>query len=441
MPSTRQLTIRYLPESSLRLDPKNPRFHSEKQIRQIARSIEAFGFNVPVVVDAKLQVIAGHGRVLASRQLKLAEVPTIQLDHLSDTQRRAFLIADNRLTENAAWDEQLLGEQLKCLSEAEIDFSLEVTGFEMAEIDLFIEGLASEGEAEEDRADALPTEFICVTRPGDLWCLGKHRVLCGDALDADSYSRLMEKKKASLLFTDPPYNVPIDGNTSGFGKTHYREFAMASGEMSEEQFTEFLRKSLAAAADNTLSGSMHFVCMDWRHMWQLLAAGTAIYSEFKNLCVWTKESGTMGSLYRSQHELVFVFKYGKTSHRNNIQLGKFGRNRTNVWNYPRANSFGRSSDEGALLTLHPTVKPVTLVADAILDCSARGELILDPFLGSGTTVIAAEKTGRTCYGLELDPQYVDIVVRRWQAFTGQNAQHATSGRLFNEIEKEVAHEL
>lgn len=434
-----RVSVFYRAIEDLKLDPKNPRLHSPRQIRQIARSIEAFGFNVPVLIDANLKVIAGHGRILACQQIGRTEVPTITLEHLTEAQARAFMIADNRLTENSVWDDRLLAEQLKDLAVLDLDFSLEATGFEMGEIDLRIESLTAEGEAKDDPADAIPlaTNAPAVSHPGDLWLLGRHRVLCGSALDDGCYEMLMGKQKAAMVFTDPPYNVPIEGNVSGLGAIHHREFAMASGEMSEAEFTAFLLRICTLLASHSVSGSIHFICMDWRHMSEVLSAGRQAYTELKNVCVWTKDNGGMGSLYRSQHELVFVFKSGVERHRNNVQLGQFGRNRSNVWHYPGANSFSRSGQEGNLLALHPTVKPVAMVADAILDCSARGDVVLDNFLGSGTTVMAAERTGRRCYGLEIDPLYVDTIVRRWQAYTGDRARHGTSGKAFDEVEVEV----
>jgi DNA modification methylase len=439
--SSRKLTIEYLPVGSLRPDPKNARLHSDKQVQQIAKSIAAFGFNVPVLVDANSQVIAGHGRLSACRLLSIKEVPAIRLEHLSEHQRRAFMIADNRLTENSEWDNRLLGEQLKILSEVELDFSLEVTGFEMGEIDLMIENLSPAVEGADDPADALPEpSSIQVSRVGDLWQLGKHRVLCGDALSEASYESLLGESRANVVFTDPPYNVRIAGNVSGKGQNKHREFVMASGEMSEAEFTRFLSNTFARLATYTLPGSLHYVCMDWRHMKELLATGDDAYSELKNVCVWVKDNAGMGSLYRSQHELVFVFKNGKSPHRNNVQLGQFGRSRTNVWNYPGANSFSRSSSEGDLLALHPTVKPVAMVGDAIMDCSARGDVVLDPFLGSGTTLVAAERTGRICCALELDPAYVDTAVRRWQAFTGEVAYRLADGQSFNRRQQEAERE-
>jgi DNA modification methylase len=324
----------------------------------------------------------------------------------------------------------MLGEQLKVLSELELDFDLETIGFEVPEIDLFIDGLNTVPEADPD--DRLPEiAETAVTVSGDLWQLGKHRVLCGNSLSTASYERLMEGAKAHLVITDPPYNVVIDGHATGNGAVHHREFAMASGEMSSGEFTEFLRRAMIAARDHSTAGSLAYYFMDWRHMTEILSAGEEVYTELLNLCVWAKSNGGMGSFYRSAHELVFLFKNGTGSHRNNIQLGKFGRYRTNVWNYPGANSFSRSDVEGNLLALHPTPKPVALIADAIKDCTARGDLILDPFLGSGTAVIAAERSGRRCYGLELDPLYVDTIIRRWQRQTKLEAVHVETGETFN----------
>jgi DNA modification methylase len=429
---TTTLEVTYLPTNSLKPHPQNPRIHKDKQVGQIAQSIKAFGFNVPILVDDRQNVVAGHGRLLAARKLGWNTVPVIKLNHLTESQYSAFLIADNRLTENSSWDERLLGEQLKVLSELELDFDLEVTGFEIAEIDVLIDGLESINEPDPD--DRLPAiENTAVSASGDLWQLGKHRVLCGDALIPENYERLMGGAKADLLITDPPYNVAIDGHASGLGKVRHREFAMASGEMNSEEFTEFLRKAMMLSRQSSQPGSLAYYFMDWRHMKQILAAGLEVHGEMMNLCVWAKNNGGMGSFYRSAHELIFLFKNGTASHRNNIQLGKFGRYRTNVWNYPSANTFSRSGPDGDLLALHPTPKPVALIADAIKDSTARGALVLDPFLGSGTAVIAAERTGRVCYGLELDPLYVDALIRRWQRRTKREAIHVESGESFGAI--------
>jgi DNA modification methylase len=348
------------------------------------------------------------------------------------------MIADNRLTENSVWDDRLLAEQLKDLSLLGLDFDIEVTGFDMGEIDLRIASLGEPCDPSDDPADVLPEAptSLPVSKMGDLWQVNQHRVLCGNALDNEAFATLLGDDRAAMVFTDPPYNVPIDGHASGLGAIHHRPFPMASGEMDRPEFTAFLRAAFRNLAEFSIDGSLHYVCMDWRHIEEGMNAGREVYTELKNLCVWAKDNPGMGSLYRSGHEFVFVFKHGRSAHRNNVQLGGFGRNRSNVWRYPGANSFARGGAEGNLLALHPTVKPVALVADAILDCSARGDIVLDAFLGSGTTVIAAERTGRRCYGLELDPAYVDTIVRRWQALTGGTARHAASGRTFDDLVRE-----
>jgi len=437
--AAKSLNIVYRPIRELKPDPNNPRHHSKKQIQQIANSIEAFGFNVPVLIDPDGNIVAGHGRILACDKLGWSEVPTLCLDHLTPAYVRAFRIADNRFTEIAVWDDRLLAEQLRELSLLDLDFSIELTGFEVPEIDLRIALLDDAPEAADDPADVLPEAAAGppLSQIGDLWVLGRHRLLCGSALDPAAFATLLGDERAAIVFTDPPYNVPIDGHASGLGAIHHRPFPMASGEMDRSEFTAFLGQAFRNLAAFSIDGSLHYICMDWRHIAELLAAGRDIYDELKNLCVWVKDNGGMGSLYRSQHELVFVFKQGRGSHRNNVQLGQFGRNRSNVWHYPGANSFARCGEEGNLLALHPTVKPVAMVADAILDCSARGEIVLDAFLGSGTTLIAAERTGRRCCGLELDAGYVDTTIRRWQALTGGSACHAASGRRFDDLAREA----
>jgi hypothetical protein len=435
----RPLKVVWRPIDELKPDPGNPRRHSKKQIRQIAASIKTFGFNVPILIDPNGNVIGGHGRLHACRLLGIIEVPTLCLDHLTPEQVRAFRIADNRLTEISTWDDRLLAEQLKALSVHGLDFNIEVTGFEMGEIDLRIALLDESPERDDDPADAVPEvpDGPPLGKIGDLWLLGPHRILCGDARDPAVFAMLMGEERAAMAFTDPPFNVPIEGHVSGLGAVHHRPFPMASGEMDRSEFTAFLGEACPNLASFSVAGSIHFICMDWRHAEELLTAGRNAYGELKNLCVWVKDNGGMGSFYRSQHELVFVFKHGCNGHRNNVQLGRFGRNRSNVWRYPGANSFARCGDEGNLSALHPTVKPVAMVADAILDCSARGDIVLDGFVGSGTTVIAAERTGRRCCGLELDPLYVDTIIRRWQKLTGGSARHAASGRSFDDLAREA----
>jgi DNA modification methylase len=433
------LALVYRPIDQLKPDPANPRRHSKKQIRQIANSIRAFGFNVPILIDRDGKIVAGHGRWLACHLLGITKVPTLCLDHLTPAQARTFMIADNRLTEIATWDDRLLAQQFKDLSLLGLDFSLEITGFVMGEIDLKIASLDDLPEPDDDPADVVPEVPTSppLSKIGDIWSLGRHRVLCGSALDGAAFAALMGEDRAATVITDPPYNVRIDGHASGLGAVHHRPFPMASGEMDRAEFTAFLGKAFRNLAAFSVDGAVHFICMDWRHAEELLAAGRGVYSELKNLCIWVKDNAGMGSLYRSQHELIFVFKHGRNGHRNNVQLGQFGRNRSNVWSYSRANSFGRCDEEGNLSALHPTVKPVAMIADAILDCSARGEIVLDAFLGSGTTVIAAERTGRRGYGMELDAGYVDTIVRHWQTLTGGSARHAASGRSFDDLAREA----
>ena len=430
-----QLLIQYLPLAQIRPDPNNPRLHDKRHVRQLAKSIEAFGFNAPILIDDEGQIVAGHGRHAAALLLGLLTVPTICVGHLSPQQRRAYMVADNRLGDLSKWDGKALAGLMLELAEADLSFDVEAAGFSVGEIDLMV-ATAEDDDGHTD--DFIPEPGPAITQAGDLWDLGDHVVLGGSALDEASYPALMGDEQADLVFSDPPYNVPIDGHVSGLGKVKHREFAQASGEMSEEEFIRFLMTALRLAARFSRDGSLHYWAMDWRHQYELSVAARAVYGEQVNLCVWGKTAAGMGSLYRSQHELFAVWRKGKARHRNNVELGRFGRSRSNLWRYPGANSFGRNSDEGNLLELHPTVKPVALVADAILDSTCRNDLVLDPFLGSGSTLIAAEKVGRRCRGIELDPGYVDTIIRRWQRWSGGQARRRSDGRLFDELEAEAA---
>lgn len=372
--------------------PRNARTHSRKQLKQIAASIERFGFTNPVLVSDDGEIIAGHGRVEAARMLDMKTVPTLALSHLSEADRRAYVLADNKLALNAGWDREILAIELQAL--VDLDFDLEVTGFSLAEIDLVLDE-ASDAEPAgvdvlEDQVPEPPDQPTC--QRGDLWLLGRHRLLCGDTRSATDIDRLIDGACADLVFTDPPYNVAIDGNVCGLGSVRHREFAFASGEMSKGQFVTFLSETLGNISRVMRDGAIAFVCMDWRHMGELLAAGENAFTELKNLVVWNKTNGGMGAFYRSKHELIFVFKQGKADHTNSFGLGETGRYRTNVWDYAGISSIGTTRSEE--LAMHPTVKPVALVADAIRDCSRRGEIVFDGFGGSGSTLIAAEKTGR-----------------------------------------------
>jgi DNA modification methylase len=426
-----QIQIEYRDVSDLALDPRNPRQHSQKQVNQIADSIREFGFVMPVVVDDQSQVVIGHARVLAAKRLGMTKVPVIELHHLSKAQLKALRIADNKLALHGAWDERLLAESFLEIKGLDVELDLGLTGFAFPEIEIVIDGLKADG-AEPEYEDASTGVPVC--RAGDLWQCGDHLLLCGDATCEASFEALMKEKLAGMVFTDPPYNLKIDGPVSGKGKTKHREFAQASGEMSREEFRKFLITTCTLLAKYAADGSIHYICMDWRHSADLLDAGEQIYSELKNIAVWVKSNAGLGSLYRSRHEFVFVFKSGKASHVNNIELGKYGRHRTNVWEYDSANVRSRKGHN--LLALHPTAKPVDLVMDAIRDCSKAGDIVLDAFLGSGTTLLAADRTGRICRGIELDPLYVDTAIRRWQNLTGRDAVRLFDGKLFRDLEAE-----
>lgn len=424
------------PIAELRPHAGNARTHSRRQVRQLADSITRFGFTNPVVVGDDDTILAGHGRVMAARELGMTEVPTLRLSHLSPAERRAYALADNKLALNAGWDRELLAIELQAL--IDLEFEVELTGFSLAEIDLALDAAADcdPGGRDNPEDDVPPVPERPISRQGDLWLCGRHRLLCGDAREAADHDILLQGEQVDLVFTDPPYNVPIDGHVCGLGRVRHRDFAMAAGEMSDSAFTEFLAVTLGHAAARCRDGAIAFVCMDWRHMGELLAAGRQVFTEMKNLCVWAKSNGGMGAFYRSRHELVFVFKVGDAPHTNSFGLGETGRYRTNVWEYPGISSFGRERD--AELALHPTVKPVALVADAIRDCSRRGELVLDGFGGSGTTLIAAEQTGRCARLIEYDPAYCDVIIRRWESFTGKRATLAASGESFEAVAEQRA---
>jgi DNA modification methylase len=401
---------RNLNPTLVRIDALKPlgretRKHPPAQLRKLQASIEQFGFVLPIVVDAASRVIAGWGLALAAEKLGLAEIPAVTVADLDEAKLRMLRLALNRLSEDSRWDLEALRLEFSDILEIDGEVDLCISGFEMGELDVALEGA---GDDEEDVLPALD-DAAPVTKPGDLWLLGDHRILCGDASMSESYARLLGDARAQMVFTDPPWNIPIAGNVSGLGATKHGDFAMGCGEMSAAEFEAFLRSTLGHAARNSADGSIHFVCMHWGKISELLAAAADLFSETKNLCVWNKTNAGMGSLYRSKHELIFVFKRGDAPHINNVELGRLGRNRTNVWDYPGQNVLSGTSK--SKLSLHPTVKPVALVADAIRDCSNRNGVILDPLGGAGTTLIAAEKTGRKAFLIEIDPRYVDVTIR------------------------------
>jgi DNA modification methylase len=416
----------WVPRRTLNPYAHNPKDHSDKQIDQVADSIQEFGFLNPIIIDESNNIVAGHARFLAAEKLGHAEVPVIQAKALSPAQVRAYRIADNKLAEKSKWNESELRLEIEYLDS--VDFNIEVTGLETGELDLLL-GNTEEEVKEASSLATLTAPNKTLIKEGDIFTLGEHRIVCGDCRDHTVMSALMNGMFADMICSDPPYNVKINGHVLTKKDAH-DEFAHASGEMTSKEFTAFLAIVFGSFIDFSKDGSIHTIFMDWRHMLEMLTAGQA-YDDLLNVCVWAKTNAGMGSLYRSQHELAFVFKNGKGSHQNNVQLGKFGRNRSNVWFEAGMNSFGCSRDE--LLAQHPTVKPIKLISDAILDVTRRGNVVLDGFLGSGTTLLAAEQTGRVGYGCEISPQYVEVAIKRFQAISDKSVIHEQTGLPFETL--------
>lgn len=427
--STWMLEIEMIPIGDLVPDPTNARIHDEKQVRDLAANMHEFDQISPTLVDEANGMLAGHGRRKAALLNGVTHVPCIRILGLTAQQKKALALADNKLHDMSSFDPDRL---LATLIELDVlDYDIGLAGFDTAELDALQESLSAIDEVA-DPADQMPLPGLpAVSRLGDLWLLGTHRLLCANSLEEESFKKLLDNKRADLIFCDQPFNVPVNGHVSGNGKVRHREFAFASGEMSPAEFTSFLISTMILMARYSTDGSIHYQCIDWRHIGEMRKAGEAAYTELKNICVWVKDSPGMGSFYRSQHELVFVFKNGKAPHQNNIQLGRNGRNRSNVWHYRGMNGFGRDRDK--LLASHPSVKPIGLIADAIRDASKRGALVLDPFVGSGSTILAAERTRRRAAAIEIDPLYVDTAVRRWEAMTGKSVVLAGDGRSFVDI--------
>ena len=424
-------TMEWIAVDALKPSARNARTHSKKQIRQIADSIGAFGFLVPILIDESGIIIAGHGRYAAAELLGLEQVPVVEVQGLSSAKRRALALADNKIAANAGWDREILAAELPELAEILVveGLDISITGFAPVEIDQLTMDFEEDPSDPDDNIDPEWTTATPVTKPGDLWELGPHRILCGDARKAADLARLMGNARAAMAFLDPPYNVRVR-DIVGRGRIKHGEFAMASGELSRADFVGFLEGTLATAAAVSRDGAVHFVCMDWRHIAELLEAGGVVYGDTLNITVWVKSNAGQGSFYRSQHELIAVFRVGKEAHLNNVELGRHGRSRSNVWCYPGVNTFraGRLDE----LQSHPTVKPVALVADAMKDCTRRGDVVLDTFCGSGTTILAAERVGRRAYTLELEPRFVDVAIKRWQAFSRKDAVHTETGLNFDE---------
>jgi DNA modification methylase len=429
---SRDLKPKYIALESLKPLGRETRKHSPGQIRKLQASLDEFGFVLPVVIDPNGGVIAGWGLVLASRKLGLKEIPAVTITAFGDAKLRALRLALNRLAEDSHWDGNAMALEFSDILALDSTIDLKISGFEMGEIDVL---LNADSNDEEDAFPAEDDTSGCASRKGDLWLLGEHRVFCGDALATSSYQRLLGEGRAQMVFTDPPWNIPIEGHVSGLGAAKHKDFVMASGEMTAAEFEAFLAMSLGHAARCSEDGSIHFVCMHWTKLRELLNATGDIYAELKNLCIWNKSNAGMGSLYRSKHELIFVFKQGTDPHINNIGLGRHGRHRANVWDYPGQNAIHGTSK--SKLALHPTAKPVALVMDAIRDCSNRCGIVLDPFGGIGSTLIAAEKAGRKARLIEINPRYVDTTIKRWQRLTGRAALKADTETSFHDAQVEA----
>ena len=432
------LSIEYLPIEQVAENPLNPRLHPDRQIKALIRSITEFGFVTPIIIGDDNGLIAGHGRLAAARKLGIAKIPVVRLAHLDPHQLRALMIADNRLTDMSHNDTGLLAENFKWLTVEGLSLDIEATGYSMGEIDLILDPPKREVEVDPDDELINPAHGRPVNRVGDVWQLGSHRLVCGSSLDGTAWSTLMDGEQAVMSCSDVPYNVKIGGHVSGMGKVQHREFCQASGELDRDAFTDFLQTAFQNMANHSRPGSLHYAFIDWRHLGEMQTAGEGAFTELKNVCVWDKGTGGgMGSLYRSAHELVFLWKAGRGRHRNNVELGRHGRNRTNIFRYPGIGTF-RHSDEGDLLQLHPTVKPVRMIADMMLDVTARGDIVIDGFLGSGTSIIAAERVGRRCFGIELDPIYADVIIRRFERHSGEEAVHLDNGKTYAELALERA---
>ena len=424
------MVLEYVATGLLKSYSRQVRRHAQSKIKRLAKFMEKSGVIIPLVVDKDNFVILGNARLTALILLGVESVPVIRVSHLDEGMIRALILADNQFTLNADWYKQALREELLYLEPRMLEIGLELIdlGFETGQLDITIGDLELDAPADET---PVPSDQPPVTQTGYVWHLGAHKLICGDARDEKTYQSLMGDELADMAFGDLPYNVKIDGHVCGNGSIQHREFAMASGEMTPAEFIAFMAMIFSHLRKFSKGGSVHMQCMDWRHSLELLTAAQQADYSYLNMAVWVKHTGGMGSLYRSQHELVHVFKSGTAAHINNVRLGKFGRNRTNVWQYEGANSL-RAERKGDL-ALHSTTKPVDMVADAIKDCSARGGIILDPTAGAGSTLIAADRTGRIARLIELDAAYCDVIVKRWQNLTGKKAVLGATGQAFDDM--------
>lgn len=426
------LEIEYLSISLVHANPNNARIHPQAQLRKLADAILEFGFLIPILVDNGGMILAGHARYQAALLLGLTAVPVVRVSHLTARQRRAFLLADNKLASLSSFDMEKLAVEFEYLLDGNDGYAISTTGFDIVEVDKV---LGYDRAAPAEDAVELPEDSaVPVSQLGDLWLIGKHRLLCGNCLDRANVQRLFAGEKAAAVVADPPYGVAIAGNVSGLGAKKHQDFLMGCTEMSDVELTySFFRPAFQLMAEFSHPGAIAFIFMDWRHARHVQNAADGVFHEHKNTIVWVKSNPSLGSFYKSQHEFVLAFKMSPGPTKNNFGLGGQGRVRSNVWQYPGANVFraGRKED----LEDHPTVKNLKMCTDAVLDVSAPGDIIFDPFLGSGTTMSAAAAAGRRGYGLELDPKYVDVIIRRVTEKTGLTAR-LEDGRTYAEIADE-----
>lgn len=420
------IAVVYLAAAQLAASGRKLRLHKKKDIQKLARAIADFGFLCPVLLDEHDRVIVGHARLEAAKLLGMTEVPCIRLDHLDEKRKRLFVIAEQRMGELSGWDREALALEFEELSALDPEFDLTISGFEEPQIDALTFG-CSDPEAVDDELPGLKGPIV--SRRGDLWLLGDHRLLCGDATEPSDLNLLMAGQLAAVVVTDAPYNVPVAGHVTS--RRDHGEFVSGSGEMSDEQFTEFLAKIMRQSLSALSGSALAYMFMDWRHIGNMVDAARVASLDLVNLCVWDKGQGGQGSFYRSQHELCFCFRSGPGPHLNQVELGKHGRTRTNVWACPGVIGFG--IEKAAARDMHPTVKPTKIIKDIILDCTRRGDVVLDVFSGSGTTIIACERSHRRGYAMDLDPKYVDVGVRRWEALTGEAARLEANGQTFHEV--------
>jgi DNA modification methylase len=405
--------------------------YSDKHVDYVVGCLEDFGFINPAVIDDNDFILTGHSRVKAAIKAKMKKIPVIRVSHLSDMEKSRYSISHNLLSRLPKLDHEKLARKTEKIHKAGGDKAIKRMGMTMQDFHALMASQTKTKAMKEGDGNDIASD-VQVTKPGDLWLLGNHRLFCGDSRDQESYRILMDGEKARTVLTDPPYNLDISQIKVDRGS--HTNFNMGSGEMTSDEFTDFLRLVIENMADNLIDGGLLYIFMDARHTPEIVQAYADMKLKMLNICIWNKEAAGMGSFYRHQHEMVHVLKKGNASHVNNIRMGKFGNSRSDVWSYPRVKkSFGSGE-----LSFHPTVKPMQLIADAIIDCSYKGDIILDPFCGSGTTIIAAENTERRGFGMEISPFYCDQIIHRFERCTGQKVIHADSGKSFQALSRELS---